>query len=263
MFCSSFVNVFFLLSKFLYYAVMPATWLVALLVAALLTRRPARRKRFLVAALVLLLLGTNGGLANQALLAWEMPPVPLRAIAPHDAGILLTGMANTHKSPHDRVYLSSAADRLTHTLWLYRAHRIRRIIVSGGSGDLAKRVHTEAEETNTLLRLAGIPQKDILLEDRSRNTHENAMYTKELLAQHPDIKSLVLVTSAFHERRALGCFHRVGLNVTPFPVDFRTVDPGESLGYWLIPEAGALTTWSLLIHEITGYLTYKVMGYLA
>ncbi|GGF10485.1 hypothetical protein GCM10011383_22060 [Hymenobacter cavernae] len=253
---------FFLLSKLLYYAVMPATWMVVLLVAALLARQPRWRKRFVVAALVLTVIGTNAGLANLALLAWELPPVPLRTIAPHDAGILLTGMANTHKSPHDRVYISSAADRLTHTLWLYRTHRIRRIIVSGGSGDVDKRVHTEAEEVNTLLRLSGVPQADILLEDRSRNTRENALYTKELLAKHPEIKSLVLVTSAFHERRALGCFHRVGLHPTPFPVDFRTTDPEDSAaGYWPIPEAGALVTWSLLIHELTGYVTYKLMGY--
>ncbi|HEX8349786.1 MAG TPA: YdcF family protein, partial [Hymenobacter sp.] len=179
---------FFLLSKFLYYVVMPATWLVGLLMAALLTRNPVRRKRFVIAALLVTIVSTNGPLANLALLAWELPPVPLRNIAPHDAGILLTGLANTHKSPHDRVYISSAADRITHTLWLYRAHRIRRIIVSGGSGDLTQRVHTEAEEVNTLLRLAGVPQADILLEDRSRNTRENALFTKELLAHHPEIK---------------------------------------------------------------------------
>ncbi|OUJ74440.1 YdcF family protein [Hymenobacter crusticola] len=252
---------FFLLSKFLYYVLMPATWLVALLVAALVTRQPVRRKRFLIVALVVALVGTNAALSNRALLAWELPPVPLRAIAPHDAAVLLTGMANTHKSPHDRVYLSSAADRLTHTLWLYRTHRVRRIIVSGGSGDIDNYVHTEAAEVNTLLRLCGVPQADILLEDRSRNTRENALYTKELLARHPEIKSLVLVTSAFHMRRAAGCFRKVGLNAALFPVDFRTTDLEESASYWPIPEAGALGTWSLLIHEITGYVTYKLLGY--
>jgi uncharacterized SAM-binding protein YcdF (DUF218 family) len=190
-----------------------------------------------------------------------MPPVLLRSIAPHDAGIILTGIANTQKSPHDRVYISSAADRITHTLWLYRTYRIRRIIVSGGSGDLKRPVHTEAAEVNTLLRLAGIPQTAILLEERSRNTRENALYTKELLAHHPEIKSLVLITSAFHERRALGCFQRVGLRPTPFPVDFRTTDPDKAPGFWFLPEAGALTTWSLLIHELTGYVTYKLLGY--
>jgi len=53
---------------------LPALWLAVLLVAALLTRRPARRQRLLVATLVLFLLGTNGALVNEALLAWELPP---------------------------------------------------------------------------------------------------------------------------------------------------------------------------------------------
>ncbi|UOQ70553.1 YdcF family protein [Hymenobacter cellulosilyticus] len=166
------------------------------------------------------------------------------------------------KSPHDRVYLSEGADRVTHTLWLYRAKRIRRIIISGGSGSLREVAHTEAQDIATLLRLAGVPSQDILLEERSRNTRENALYTKQLLAQHPDIKTLVLVTSAFHQRRALGCFAKVGLYPTSFPVDFRTEDRGpRSITYWL-PDAAALGRWSHLLHELLGYVTYKVLGYI-
>lgn len=254
---------FFVVSKILPILLEPAIWLLVLLVGALLSRqRPARQRGFVVAALVLTLIGTNGGLVNEAWLAWELPPVPLRTIAPHDAGVLLTGVTKPQKSPHDRVYLSEGADRVTHTLWLYRAGRIRRIIISGGSGSLREVAHTEARDIATLLRLAGVPSRDILLEERSRNTRENAQFTKEVLAQHPDIKSLVLVTSAFHQRRALGCFARVGLYPTPFPVDFRTEDGGlASLTYWL-PDATALGRWSHLLHELLGYATYKVLGYI-
>lgn len=252
---------FFLLSKLLAYALMPAVWLILLLLAAILAQSPTWRRRWLVAALALTIIGTNSGLANEALLAWELPPVRLRTLAPHDAGVLLTGITKGSKSPHDRVYLSEGADRLTHTLWLYRAGRIRQIIISGGSGALGRKDLTEAQELHRLLQLAGVPSRAILLEQRSRNTRENALYTQALLRQHPDIKSLVLITSAFHQRRALGCFRRVGLSPTAFPADFRTFDRSATPDYWLLPSAEALSTWSLLIHETTGYLTYKLLRY--
>ncbi|PJJ60051.1 YdcF family protein [Hymenobacter chitinivorans] len=253
---------FFIVSKTLPYLLEPAIWLLALLGGALLSRRPARQRGFVVAALAVVVLGTNGGLVNEAWLAWELPPVPLRTVAPHDAGVLLTGVTRPQKSPHDRVYLAEGADRVTHALWLYRAGRIRRIIISGGSGSLREVAHTEAHDIATLLRLAGVPRQDILLEERSRNTRENALYTKQLLTQHPDLKSLVLITSAFHQRRALGCFAKVGLHPTPFPVDFRTEDRGlHSLTYWL-PDATALGRWSHLLHELLGFLTYKLLGYI-
>jgi uncharacterized SAM-binding protein YcdF (DUF218 family) len=261
LFPASFAAVFFLVSKILPVILQPAIWLLALLAAALLSRTPRWRRGLLIASLVLALLGTSTGLVNEAWLAWELPPVGLRTIKPHDAAVLLTGVTRPHKSPHDRVYLGEGADRVTHTLWLYRAGRIRRIIISGGSGALGQVVHTEAQDIATLLRLCGVPRQDILLEERSRNTHENALYTKQLLTQHPEIKTLVLVTSAFHQRRAIGCFEKAGLKPTPFPVDFRTEGGGwNTIPYWL-PDAAAFGRWSHLLHELTGYLTYKLLGY--
>ncbi|AIZ64120.1 hypothetical protein PK28_11220 [Hymenobacter sp. DG25B] len=252
---------FFVLSKVLDWALMPALWLVLLLLAAVLDRRALWRRRWRLAALAIAIIGTNLALANAALLAWELPPVPLSRIAPHDAGILLTGIANGKKSPHDRVYLSEGADRLLHTLWLYRAGRIRYIIISGGSGALQGSQRTEAAELAILLRLAAVPTANILIEDRSRNTRENALFTRELLQAHPDIKSLVLITSAFHQRRALGCFEKAGLHPTAFPAGFLTRDPSPTPDYWLVPNAQALERWTTLLHEVAGYLIYKLMGY--
>jgi uncharacterized SAM-binding protein YcdF (DUF218 family) len=106
-----------------------------------------------------------------------------------------------------------------------------------------------------------VPAADILLEERSRNTRENAKYTQELLAKNPEIKSLVLVTSAFHQRRALGCFAKVGLRPQSFPADFYTTDRSWTPDYWLVPDMSALSRWSLLLHEMAGYFVYKVTGY--
>ncbi|GAB3634541.1 hypothetical protein GCM10027422_01310 [Hymenobacter arcticus] len=241
---------------------MPTVWLVGLLLAAWLARPDGRaRARWLGAALLVALLGTSNALVNEALLAWEVPAVPLAAVAPADAAVLLTGVTIGNKSPHDRVYLSQGADRFTNALWLYRAGRVRRIIISGGSGAVLTTQGTEAGSLRTLLRLAGVPDADILLDEHSRNTRENALFTKELLIKHPDIKSLILVTSAFHERRALGCFAQVGLHPQSFPADFRTSDRSWTPDYWLLPSANALSDWSLLLHELSGWVVYKVVGY--
>ena len=255
---------FFLLSKLLLLVFSPGLWLLALLAAAVVARPGSRwRGRWLWAATGLLLLGGNNALVNSTTLAWELPPVPLRAVAPVDAAVLLTGVAAEGKSPHDRVYLTQGADRLTNALWLYRAGRVRYLVISGGSGSLhpAPGAESEAHQLATLLRLAAVPPSAILLEERSRNTRENALYTQALLRQHPGIKSLVLVTSAFHERRALACFAKVGLHPAPFPADFRSTDPGGGLGYWLLPSLDALGRWGNLLHEMVGYLVYKAQGY--
>ena len=242
---------------------MPVTWLVVLAVLGLVGRPVGWRRRWLLALAGLTLVFTNGALVNELLLAWELPPVRLAALPPvSDVGVLLTGITRTHKSPHDRVYLAEGADRLTGALWLYRAGRIRRILVSGGSGDLDGRaVRSEAAGLRTLLLLAGVPPRDILVEERSRNTRENALFTKELLVQHPDIKSLVLITSAFHERRALACFHKVGLHPVAFPAGYYATDREATLAYWLVPDAGALLRWTRLVHEWIGYVVYKLLGY--
>ena len=254
---------FFLLSKLLDFVLLPAVWLLVLLLAALLTRRPARRRGLLLATLILLLLGTNPALLNEALLAWEWPPVRLRELPPRaDAAVLLTGITSVSKSPHDRVYLHEGADRLTHALWLWRAGRVRYILVSGGSGAVLKKAHTEATDLITLLRLAGIPDSVLIKEDLSRNTRENALFTRRIVQARPALDTLILVTSAFHQRRALGCFAQVGLHPQPFPAGYFSTDRAATPDYWLVLDPQALGRWSLLLHEISGYVVYRALGYL-
>ncbi|WP_457064112.1 YdcF family protein [Hymenobacter sp. UYAg731] len=253
---------FFLLSKVLDFVLLPTVWLVALLLAALLAR-PPRQRRWLLAALVLTLLSTNPFLVNELLLAWEPPPLALAALPRHaDAAVLLTGITSVGKSPHDRVYLGPGADRVTSALWLYRAGRVRRIIISGGSGTVQAVAHTEASDLATLLRLASVPNSAILLEDQSRNTRENALFTRKLVAARPELDTLILVTSAFHQRRAMGCFAKVGLHPIGFPAGYRSADHRLSPDALLVPNPDAMANFSLLMHEVTGWLTYKALGYL-
>lgn len=254
---------FFLLSKLLDFVFSPVFWLALLLGWALFTRRPRWRYRLLLISLVLALASTNAPLVDKALRAWELPPRHLQALPAHDAGILLTGLGDGRKKPPKPLRTDGPApSRLAGALWLYQAGRIRHIIISGGSGELTDSDQTsEARHLAGLLRAAGVPPSAILLEERSRNTRENAVYSRQLLARHPNIHSLVLITSAYHQRRAQGCFQQVGLHPTPFPTDFRAQPYSSSWRYLLVPQVGALERWELLLHEIAGYLMYQVLGY--
>ena len=251
---------FFFLSKILFYLIMPIFWILVLLVYGLAAKNRDRSRLAFKLALGIMLFFSNPFLMNEAWLLWEKEPVPVKTLGVYDAGIILSGFTSLEKSPHDRVYTNKGADRFLHALMLYKTGHIRKIIVAGGLGDMRKTKVSEAAEIKTLLLLAGVPQADILLEERSHNTYENAQYTRQLLRRHPNLKSMVLVTSAFHMRRASACFEKAGIAHIPFPADYYSNDRKLGLGS-LFPSEEALTHWSRLVHEVAGYVIYKMMGY--
>lgn len=215
----------------------------------------------MVTSVVLLLLFTNPFISNEAWLLWERAPTPIATLPTYDAAIILTGLTEMDKSPHDRVYTNKGADRVLHTLQLYKLGKVRHIILSGGNGSLREKVTTEAASLRHLLVQAGVPDSVILLEDKSRNTYENAKFTRQLLSQHPNLKNLLLVTSAFHMRRSEACFRKAGVLADTYPADFYTHDRSWDLDKLLLPQEAALYHWQKLLHEMAGYVVYKVVGY--
>ncbi|WP_223808839.1 YdcF family protein [Rufibacter hautae] len=211
--------------------------------------------------LVLLLFFTNPFLSNEAWLAWEPESVLMKDVPVYDAGIVLTGVTEVNKSPHDRVHYQEGAERILDAIQLYKMGKLKKILISGGSGAIKDVERTEASNLQQTALYAGVPAGDILVEERSRNTHENARFTKELLQNQPQLKKFLLITSAFHMRRAKGCFEKVGLKTDTFPVDFQTHDRSFHLDDLLVPDPEALQQWSKLIHEWVGYVTYKLLDY--
>jgi len=239
---------------------MPITWIIGFFLYGLLSRNSRRSRFFLWLSLGMLLLFSNSFLMNEAWLLWEYEPVPLKEVKKYDAGILLTGFTSLEKSPHDRVYTNKGADRFLHTVLLYQTNHINKIIVSGGLGMLRKTHASEAQEVKSLLLLSGVPEADIIMEDKSRNTYENAQNTKKLLTHYPDLKSFVLVTSAFHMRRSTACFKKAGVPHAVFPADFQSADRLLRLEDF-IPAEEALAGWHKLFREVGGFIIYKIMGY--
>lgn len=250
---------FYFLSKTVFYILMPFTWVLLALIYALMTKNAKRRKYAIGVALFLILFFNNSFLVNKLLLWWEPSPVPYEAFQKkYDVGIVLTGVT-IQRLPNDRVFFAKGADRATHALQLYRLGLIKKILITGGKPGVVAYGVAEADKLKDFFVMAGVPESDLLIENTAKNTYENAKFTAALLQQHPDYKSFLLITSAFHMRRAQSCFAKAGLTFDIFPVDYYS---HESRWADLIPSADmkAFQVWSLLIHEWIGVATYKVTG---
>jgi uncharacterized SAM-binding protein YcdF (DUF218 family) len=252
---------FFVLSKLLQYFLMPIIWVVILLLLAIFLKSARWRRMSLVTATVLLLVFSNPFLANVTMRAWELEAVPLEQVGNYDVAIILTGVTQAIGFAEDRVHTNKGADRFLHPLKLYRMGKVDKFLITGGVGTVAMDRRPEAEMLQELLLLAGVPQEDILIETRSDNTYQNAIFTGDVLQNHPEFERRLLVTSAFHMRRSKACFDKAGITTDIFPTDFYTTTLRYTPDELLIPNPDAFRLWHRIIHEITGYLIYKVVGY--
>jgi uncharacterized SAM-binding protein YcdF (DUF218 family) len=253
---------FFLLSKLLQLFLMPILWVLLFLFLALFLKNAKYKRGFLVAALAILTVLSNPFLENEAWRAWEVKATPVKDLGQYDVAIILTGVTGYREDLPDRIHTKKGADRFLHPLQLYRLGKIEHFLISGGDGRVTGTAVPEAEQLEKILLMAGVAEEDITTESNSRNTHENAVNTAKVLAKHPEWKKRLLVTSAFHMRRSEACFKKAGVAVDVYSSDFysapRYLTPDETI----VPNAGSFSNWHLLIHEITGYFVYKLMGYL-
>lgn len=144
----------------------------------------------------------------------------------------------------------SAANRLLTVARLYNLTKLP-IVVSGGQ--VYPDSGTEADIASRQLQSLGVPASAIYVENRSRNTKENAEYTKVILEQH-HFQHPVLITSAFHMRRSVLDFGKAGISVTPYPCDYQTSLQFHWYPNLLVPDGYALyETWTAL-HEYLGII---------
>lgn len=251
---------FFFLSKTISFFLTPTAWIVGAAVVALWVKNPKKRRRWSVITAGLIIFFTNPWLSEKAFSSWEREPTDFGDKA-YDVVVILTGMTHGNVIIKDRVQFHDAAERFIEPIRLYHLKKVKKILISGGSGILSD---PEFKESRLLERLAeqlNIPSKDLVIEDQSQNTYENAKYTAAILKEKFEGRRILLVTSAFHMRRAEACFVKQGVNAISYPVDFRVQHSGFSFRGF-VPSLGALVLWSTLFHELFGFVIYKVMGYL-
>ncbi len=255
---------FFILSKILYFLIQPINWVIGLMAYSLFSKKPARKRKALMWALILALLFTNRLLFNQVAKIWEVRTITADQIdEPYDIGILLGGYSNGQILPqHDRMNFSTRSNRFLNAFELYKTGKVKKLLLTGGSGDLLQNAPGEAAKVKEFLVRTGVPPEDIIVENESKNTWENAVNTKKILDKdYPNARCL-LITSAWHIRRAEGCFIKTGIDCTPFSVDFFTEKDRLAPENALIPDRYGFQLWEYMIKEWVGYLAYMAKGYL-
>jgi uncharacterized SAM-binding protein YcdF (DUF218 family) len=272
--------VFFFLSRLAEIALAPLTWVVALFAIALFRAaraaraaragrrgggRRARRRGLLpaLAALAILYVFSLPPVANGLVRSLERSAADTTGKdVTYDAVIVLGGVLSEKvtESWGGEPQLDDSVERVLAAFQMLRTGRARNVLVSAGTPD--RNVAPDSVEARVVARqLAawGIEGDRIFVEDRSRNTHENALYS-EPIVRAQGWRTLVLVTSAFHMARAAGCFRAVGLSFDTLPVDYRSYDPSRFHG-GVLPKADQLATSTMAIHEYVGRLAYRLSGY--
>jgi uncharacterized SAM-binding protein YcdF (DUF218 family) len=192
---------------------------------------------------------------------WEVDTTPKSELKKtYDYGIVLTGMLS-YDSKYERINFLRSTDRILQALELYKDGYIKKIFITGGSGKILNQEHKESVILYNYLVKIGIPAEDIIIEQKSRNTYENAVESAKILKPETNSDSYLLITSAFHMRRANSCFTKAGFCCDVYVTDRYAGDRRFTFDHLIVPNIHAFDRWTVLIHEISGYIMYKIMGY--
>ncbi|KMO39949.1 hypothetical protein VQ02_08880 [Methylobacterium variabile] len=255
---------FFVLSKVLWFLTAPSNLLLLLvLTGAGLSVRWRRLGLGLCAASGLILLA--GGLSPLASLVFG--PLENRFPEFRDDGapvagiVVLGGAVETGLSAaRGQLVLNDAGERMVALGDLARRYPEATVVFAGGSGRLTgDGAVSEAAIVRRRAASLGVAPERITYEDRSRNTRENAAFSAELVKPKPGERWL-LVTSAWHMPRAMGCFRHAGFTVTAYPVDYRTSPRVVAIH----STAGdGLFELDIAVREWLGLVAYRMSGYTA
>ncbi len=262
----------FIVSKLITPFLLPPTLLAAAFVVGIVLVRRHRRRSglwILTVALAAYWLLSLDLVANG--LAWTLeqryaaPPTITARHRDAAAIVILAGGATEPDGRRDVGELSGASwRRLWRGIATYRElDGTVPIIYSGGSGDPFHAMSHEAELARSYaLWVAGVSENGFLIETASRTTHENGAAVVRMLRERlPDVASpkVLLVTSAWHMRRAVAVFEGLGVEVVPMPADFaaRTL---RATPLSFFPSADAFSSSVTSIHEWVGMLSYRLLG---
>jgi uncharacterized SAM-binding protein YcdF (DUF218 family) len=254
---------FFILSKIFGFLALPSNLVMAIGLVGLVllcTRFTRLASWLVVTSLVLLALLGLSPLGNALILPLEQRFPPWDATrGPPDGIVVLGGSISPDVSAaRGAVALDEAAERITAAAELARRYPNVRIVFSGGSNALIFDEGAEATFAVRQLEDLGVAPERITAEDKSRNTIENAMFSRVVADPKPGERWL-LVTSAYHMPRSMAAFRSAGFAVEPYPVDWRTrgamdaLRPFASLGDGLRRTDTAVREW-------IGLLAYRVAG---
>lgn len=254
---------FFLLSKIFDFITNPIFWIIICLFASFFFKKEVLKHRFRVAGLVLILFFSNPWITNKVLLWWEITPINSASItSPYDVGVVLGGCMRYFDNNTQRVVYGSSVDRLIQAIQLYHQGKIKKILLSGGSGYISFPEWREAVYLAEVVHQSCIPDSAIIIEKTSRNTRENAVESAKILHEGNYGQRILLITSATHMKRSQACFNKAGIHADSFAVDSRAGIGIYTLDKLIVPDCDNLGNWDVMIHEWIGMLMYKMAGYI-
>jgi len=235
----------------------PGIFLLAILLAYFFCRK-SKNARWLLYVFALVYLLSIQAVSNFVIKPLEnaYPQPAVSELKDAQAIVVLGGGSYSGVSDFDgEGQLSAdAANRLFMGLRLHKALGLP-VIMSGGK--VFSYSASEADVAYRLLKAGGVEEKYLIKEDRSRNTAGNAKFTKEICGQK-HFNKVVLVTSAYHMPRSVAFFQREGVDVIPYPADYRTDKKTVLNAFAFTPSAGCLYDTSTAVKEYLGLLAVKM-----
>jgi uncharacterized SAM-binding protein YcdF (DUF218 family) len=207
---------------------------------------------------------SNSVIVDEAVRFWEVKMKKNSELQKYDVGIVLGGgMVNIDRMYDNRLIFQSNTDRILQALDLYESGIINKILISSGSGSIVFKDMLEASLLRNYLLKIKVADSAMIIDSTSKNTYENAVNTVKILNEKYKKGKFLLITSSMHMRRASACFRKQGLTFDVYPTNKRVSDVRRwDLSYLFVPNIECFSDWGKLIHEMIGYSSYKVMGYL-
>jgi len=190
----------------------------------------------------------------------EYPAVSLMTVPAHSCAVVLGGSVASAVAPEYRPQLGFSADRMFVAAQLYRLNKVEKIIIAAGNHPWSREGPNEGEMIALLFAHWGVDSAHIVVDGLSRNTRENAVNANALLLAH-GCQDFLLITSAFHMKRALAAFSALGLKAVPVPADVRIGQHSQLRIADFLPSAHALAMTSDAIREWMGQKVYEWRGW--
>jgi len=251
-----------MLSKILLFLLDPLIWIFILLLLTSLAKKPIKKKRILWSTVFVFYFFSNAFITDEFLRAYEERNKTYSELTEkYDVAIVLGGFSS-YDVPQEQVQFHSATDRLMAGIKLYKTGRAKKLMIVSGSGQIINPNEKESLFIRDYLLSIGIPNRNLIIESESKNTRENAVFATKILTERYTNGKYILVTSATHMPRAKRCFQKTKLVVTPFSVDHQAGPRKYIFDQLFIPDLDSLRKWKVLIKEWTGFIVYKLKGFI-
>ena len=250
---------FFLLSKLLYFFISPFNWLLVFILITFFTKDQQRKRRRVIFCASWFLLFSNPYIIHKLSINWQAKQKILASGEQYQVGILLAGFVSFEFKSKQGFY-GGASDRYIQAIRLYKLGHIKKILITGGSGSVLRQQYKEADFVRDELLKMGVAEEDILSENQSRNTYENAVYSKKLLDSLQLKGPYLLITSAMHMKRSQKVFTKVGLNTIAYPCNFTSIDNPQLFTDAITPSHYSFEGWDHYLKEVVGLMVYKMTG---